>query len=229
MYTVINSCQRSCIRYASMYRHNHKTFCSCIFRPTSIFSKLLSSLLGLFSYLVALNLFGTQRFKAVITKIKTQAIYISKRGTLMNGEILHFDTDKNLGLIKCSGGARYEFSSEDWKSNDTPALGSSVNFVLNENTATQIYRTQDQSTHTTKKSGLAISSLVASILGLVGFGTFVLSIIAVILGHLAVNDIKKSEYNVEGMGFADAGLVLGYLVLFVSFLTVVVFGIVLMS
>ena len=147
----------------------------------------------------------------------------------MNGEILHFDTDKNLGLIKCSEGARYEFSSVDWKSNDTPELGSSVDFVLNENTATQVYRTQDQSAHATKKSVLAISSLVASILGLVGFGTFVLSIIAVILGHLAVSDIRNSEDNIEGMGFADAGLVLGYLVLIVSFLTVVVFGIVLMG
>jgi hypothetical protein len=54
-----------------------------------------------------------------------------------------------------------------------------------------------------KTSGLAIWSLVLSLVGLGPVG--------VVLGHLALNEIKKSNGAVEGQGLAIAGLVIGYI------------------
>jgi len=56
-------------------------------------------------------------------------------------------------------------------------------------------------------SGKAIVSLV---LGLLSF-TFLAAIPAVVFGHLALSDIKKSAGRLQGHGMAVAGLVLGYL------------------
>ncbi|MFP3968407.1 DUF4190 domain-containing protein [Actinomadura fulvescens] len=57
-------------------------------------------------------------------------------------------------------------------------------------------------------SGLAIGSLIAGIVGLLcGFG----SIVAVVLGHLALSKIKKTGEG--GRGLAIAGLILGYVAL----------------
>jgi competence protein ComGC len=56
-------------------------------------------------------------------------------------------------------------------------------------------------------SGKAITSLV---LGLLSF-SFVAAIPAVVFGHLALSEIKKSAGRIQGKGMAIAGLVLGYL------------------
>lgn len=58
-------------------------------------------------------------------------------------------------------------------------------------------------------SGLAITSLVLGILGLL---TFVPSIPAVICGHVALGRIKQSSSALGGRSVAMAGLILGYLV-----------------
>src|SRR5256885_16926191 len=56
-------------------------------------------------------------------------------------------------------------------------------------------------------SGKAIASLVC---GLFLFA-FPLSILAIILGHLSLSEIRKSAGRLQGHGLAMAGLVLGYL------------------
>ncbi|WP_196255729.1 DUF4190 domain-containing protein [Micromonospora sp. WMMC415] len=60
-------------------------------------------------------------------------------------------------------------------------------------------------------SGLAVASLIFSILGLLAgcctFGVF--SVIAVLLGHAALRDIR--ETGKRGDGMAKAGLVMGYI------------------
>jgi Domain of unknown function (DUF4190) len=62
-------------------------------------------------------------------------------------------------------------------------------------------------------SGLAVASLVLSILGLVSgccsFGIF--SILAVIFGHAAMGETRNGRKS--GQGMAVAGLVMGYIVL----------------
>ena len=57
-----------------------------------------------------------------------------------------------------------------------------------------------------KTSGMAIASLVCGILNV-----FPLSVIAIVLGHISLSQIKKSAGRIQGKGLAIAGLVLGYL------------------
>lgn len=57
-------------------------------------------------------------------------------------------------------------------------------------------------------SKLAIASLVC---GIVGLCTGFASIAAVICGHMALSQIKKSGGILQGRGMAIAGLVLGYI------------------
>lgn len=55
-------------------------------------------------------------------------------------------------------------------------------------------------------SGKAIGSLACGLL----FFFFPASLVAIILGHISLSDIKKSGGRLEGRGLAIAGLVLGY-------------------
>ena len=58
-----------------------------------------------------------------------------------------------------------------------------------------------------KTNGLAVTSMILGILWLCWLG----SILAVLFGHVALSQIKKSQGTQTGRGFAIAGLVLGYL------------------
>jgi len=64
----------------------------------------------------------------------------------------------------------------------------------------------------TKTSTLAIISLIG---GITGFTILPMlgSLVAVITGHMAQSEIKKSAGMITGKGMATAGLILGYLVL----------------
>lgn len=70
---------------------------------------------------------------------------------------------------------------------------------------------------TPQTSGKAIGSLICGIINI-----FPLFIVAVILGHLALSDIKKSAGRVGGRGLAIAGLVLGYLgIMFIPIILII--------
>jgi type IV pilus assembly protein PilA len=58
----------------------------------------------------------------------------------------------------------------------------------------------------TESSGKAIGSLICGIL----FFFFPSAIVAIILGHLSLSDIRKAGGRLTGRGMATAGLVLGY-------------------
>jgi uncharacterized protein DUF4190 len=70
-----------------------------------------------------------------------------------------------------------------------------------------------------RTSGFAIASLICSLLTFVGLW-FVAPILGVIFGHLAINEIKKSNGMVEGQGMAVAGLIVGYIGLGLSLLCI---------
>ncbi len=61
-------------------------------------------------------------------------------------------------------------------------------------------------------NGLAVASLVLSLLWLCGIG----SLLAVIFGHIARGQIKRSNGRETGAGLALAGLILGYLPLVIG-------------
>ena len=68
-------------------------------------------------------------------------------------------------------------------------------------------------------SVLAVTSLVFGILGWTLL-PFLGSVVAVICGHMARGEIRRSQGAMEGDGFAVAGLVLGYLVIGFSLLAI---------
>lgn len=74
----------------------------------------------------------------------------------------------------------------------------------------------DQPTQPKSTNGLAITSLVISIVGC-GF----LSIIAIILGHVSRSQLKRNP-NQQGAGLALAGLIIGYLGLVAAIGTVAI-------
>lgn len=78
-----------------------------------------------------------------------------------------------------------------------------------------------------KTSGLAIASLVLSILSLtvgmlLGPAAPVMAILGVIFGHVGRAEIRRDP-DVGGEGLATAGLIIGYLALLLMLLLVVLF------
>ncbi|MFT4179747.1 MAG: DUF4190 domain-containing protein [Thermomonas sp.] len=70
-------------------------------------------------------------------------------------------------------------------------------------------------------STLAVVSLIFGILGWT-LVPFIGSIVAVICGHMARGEIRRSPATLEGDGLAVAGLVLGYLVIGLTVLAIIV-------
>lgn len=77
-----------------------------------------------------------------------------------------------------------------------------------------IYENVEQTT-----SVWAILSLISGIANFVGLW-FIGSIAALITGYVAKNEIKKSNGSVGGKGLADAGLILGWVGIGLSVLSV---------
>ncbi|MFH1599655.1 MAG: DUF4190 domain-containing protein [Pseudomonadota bacterium] len=71
-------------------------------------------------------------------------------------------------------------------------------------------------------SALAIISLVSGLLGWT-FLPLVGSLVAIVTGHMARAEIQRSNGQMDGDGLAIAGLVLGWLVIAVSVLTILAF------
>jgi len=71
---------------------------------------------------------------------------------------------------------------------------------------------------TPKTSGLAIASLLCGLF----FFLFLPAILAIIFGHIALSQIKRSAGKLTGKGIAIAGLVLGYLeIAFMPFILII--------
>jgi len=83
------------------------------------------------------------------------------------------------------------------------------------------YNTPPQSAHPVRSDGGAIGSLVCGILGIT-ICPVILSIVAIILGHMSRGRIARSGGTLLGSGKALAGLILGYLGILFSVLYVAV-------
>lgn len=75
-------------------------------------------------------------------------------------------------------------------------------------------------------SVLAVVSLVAGILGLIGafFAPLLASIVAVICGHIARSRIRQNPAQLSGDGLALVGLILGYAGIALSVIGVLFLG-----
>jgi hypothetical protein len=70
-----------------------------------------------------------------------------------------------------------------------------------------------------RTSSLAVVSLVAGLLGWT-LAPWIGSIVAIVTGHMARSEIRRDPEGVEGDGLAIAGLVLGWLMIGLSVLTI---------
>ena len=73
---------------------------------------------------------------------------------------------------------------------------------------------KSRTTVPTKTSGLAIASLVLSLLFFYGVG----SIIAIVLGFRARREIEAANGTLQGRGMATAGVVIGFIGVFLAIL-----------
>jgi hypothetical protein len=67
-----------------------------------------------------------------------------------------------------------------------------------------------------RTNGLAVASLVASLLWMGWFG----SVAAIVLGHVALRQINESGGRQSGRGLAVAGLVIGYFAVLIAALAI---------
>ncbi len=74
-----------------------------------------------------------------------------------------------------------------------------------------------------RTSTAAIISLIAGILGFVQVLPLIGPIAAIVAGHMAKSEIKKSGGMVSGDGMATIGLVLGYLTLAIGICLICIF------
>ena len=72
---------------------------------------------------------------------------------------------------------------------------------------------------TSQTNTLAIVSLVSSLVGLLVWG--IGPIVGVITGHMALNQIKQNPLQESSRGMAMAGLIIGYILLGLTVLSVV--------
>lgn len=127
----------------------------------------------------------------------------------MVGKVLNYDKETKSGIILNNNDIRYDFKLEDVKNSETLLNNQVVNFTPNENNiATDIYINQQVN----KNNIYPIISLITSI---IGFQFFILSIIGIIFGHMAIYNINKYPNKYNGKIMARIGLILGYVYFFV--------------
>ncbi len=73
-----------------------------------------------------------------------------------------------------------------------------------------------------KTNGMAIASMISGIAGMLLCVLFVPSILAVIFGHVALAQIKRSGGHEQGRGMAISGLILGYLAIVAAIVWIIV-------
>ena len=125
----------------------------------------------------------------------------------MVGKVLNYDKETKSGIILNDNDIRYDFKLEDVKNSETLLNNQVVDFIPNENNiATDIYINQQVSKN--KNNIYPIISLITSI---IGFQFFILSIIGIIFGHMAIYNINKYPNKYNGKIMARIGLILGYI------------------
>jgi hypothetical protein len=74
-------------------------------------------------------------------------------------------------------------------------------------------------------NGFAIASLVLGIIGLMGFPPLIPSILGLVFGYKAKNEIDRSNGYEQGRGLAVAGIVLGWIAIAMVVLVIAFFAV----
>lgn len=144
----------------------------------------------------------------------------------MKGSVLGFDRDRDKGLIQGADGEQYEFRQAEWIADNGIRTNMEVEFMPVAGEARQISSAREpvsslgQEAAPIKRSPLAIITLICGILSL--GGGLVFQIVAIVCGHMARSEIRKSNGTLRGDGMAITGLIMGYIGVSVALVTVVV-------
>lgn len=160
----------------------------------------------------------------------------------LQATILDINEAEQKGLLKGEDDQRYEFALSLWQGAMPPRALDKVDVMLEQGeiqrvllTGSQVVSSPSAPRNTEQfeqgaqvtanavprpadTSSLAIVSLIFGILGLFFFG----SLIAVICGHIARSNIRQSNGKLAGDGMALAGLIMGYLSLFLTLVLVAI-------
>jgi len=95
----------------------------------------------------------------------------------------------------------------------------------------KVYEHRISTPHLSGLNTLGLISFILAIAGLFSFFIFpiILQIIGIILGHIAKSDFKKYPGRYTGEGFATAGLIINYILLIISILGTLFFGLSLLA
>ena len=137
----------------------------------------------------------------------------------MKGKILTYSPQENAGVITADDNARYPFTISDWKDPDapTPYRGAYVDFVIQDNAATEIYLAIDAPTAAAPYAPATTTSRNPK-------EKVVAGIFALVLGGLGIHKFY--------LGYTTAGIIhlivffIGMLPLFMGTLAISIIGII---
>jgi len=105
----------------------------------------------------------------------------------MKGQVLEFSVQSNSGIISGSDGQRYKFTGAEWKAEQPPARGMSVDFEAEGGEAKAIYKALGAPGSGSKNKIAA--GLLAIFLGGLGVHKFYLGFVGPGLVYLLVNTV----------------------------------------
>lgn len=105
----------------------------------------------------------------------------------MKGKILDFQVQSSSGAISGDDGKRYNFQASEWKADDPPERGMSVDFDIKNDQAVAIYLSIEGTNPVQKRKSKIIAGILAFIFGSGGFHKFYLGYTRTGLIYLAIS------------------------------------------
>ena len=135
----------------------------------------------------------------------------------MQGKILTYSPQDNAGVITADDNARYPFTASEWKDPDapTPYRGAYVDFVIQDNAATEIYLAIDAPSAATSRNPKEkiVAGIFALVLGGLGIHKFYLGYTTAGIIHLIVFFIGMLPLFMGTLAISIIGIIEGIIYL----------------
>lgn len=92
----------------------------------------------------------------------------------MQGQIIDFNADGNVGIISAADGGRYNFSSAEWRGRSAPTVGTTVDFAAEDGQARSIYAVAAPQRTRSSDHTKIVAAVLAVFLGTFGVHKFYL-------------------------------------------------------
>jgi len=110
----------------------------------------------------------------------------------MKGQVLEFSVQTNSGVISGADGSRYTFAGSEWKGDNSPMRGMSVDFDSDGTNAVAVYKALGGGIASPGSKDKTVAGLLAIFLGGFGIHKFYLGYTTPGLVYLLVNTIGFS-------------------------------------